>query len=108
MIDDLAPRKGQFSSSPWQRHGKTVPQKEYALKGHPDLPGPFQFARNHEAPLQGLLFLLRTIPMALPWAASCLPLRGGKTLIITDSWYKSLDRRAVTSLLLWKDAHVDG
>ena len=78
MIADLAPRKGHFSSSPWQRHGKTVPQKEYALKGHPDLHGPFQFARNHEAPLQGLLFLLRTIPMALPWAASCLPLVGFK------------------------------
>jgi hypothetical protein len=76
MIDDLAPRKGHFSSSPWQRHGKTVPQKEYALKGHPDLPGPFQFARNHEAPFQGLLFLLRTIPMALPWAASGVPLPG--------------------------------
>jgi hypothetical protein len=43
-------------TSPWQRHGKTVPQKEYALKGHPDLPGPFQFGRNHEAPLKGLLF----------------------------------------------------
>ena len=89
MIDDLAPRKGHFSSSPWQRHGKTVPQKEYALKGHPDLPGPFQFARNHEAPLQGLLFLLRTIPMALPWAASCLPLRGGKTPIIVEGWYNT-------------------
>ena len=27
-------------TSPWQRHGKTVPKKEYALKGHPNLPGP--------------------------------------------------------------------
>ena len=33
MIGDLAPRKGHFSLSPWQRHGKTVPQKEYALVG---------------------------------------------------------------------------
>ena len=36
----LTPRKGHFSFSPWQRHGKTVPKKEYALKGHPNLPGP--------------------------------------------------------------------
>ena len=61
MIDDLAPRTGHFSSSPWQRHGKTVPQKKYALKGHPDLPGPFQFARNHEAPLQQLCYEAREI-----------------------------------------------
>ena len=27
--------------------------------------------------------------MALPWAASCLPLRGGKAPIITNSWYYS-------------------
>ena len=103
MIDDLAPRKGHFSSSPWQRHGKTVPQKEYALKGHPDLPGPFQFGRNHEAPLQGLLFLLRTIPMALPWAASCL-LRGGKTPIITDSWYQPQDAGVTHPLHLRQSA----
>ena len=82
MTGDLAPRKGHFSLSPWQRHGKTVPQKEYALKGHPDLRGPFQFGRNHEAPLQGLLFLLRTLPMALPWAASCLPPSGGKLRLL--------------------------
>jgi hypothetical protein len=56
MMSDLTPRKGHFSFSPWQRHGKTVPQKECALKGHLDLPGPFQFERNHEAPLQGLFF----------------------------------------------------
>ena len=62
MIDDLAPRQGHFSSSPWQRHGKTVPQKEYALKGHPDLPGPFQFGRNHEAPLQGLVVFITNHP----------------------------------------------
>jgi hypothetical protein len=40
MISDLTPRKGHFSFSPWQRHGKTVPQKECALKGHPNMPGP--------------------------------------------------------------------
>ena len=62
MIDDLAPRKGHFSSSPWQRHGKTVPQKEYALKGHPELPSPFQLARNHEAPLQGLVVFITNHP----------------------------------------------
>ena len=33
MIGDLTPRKGHFSFSPWQRHGKTVPKKEYALVG---------------------------------------------------------------------------
>jgi hypothetical protein len=26
----LTPRKGHFSSSPWQRHAKTVAKKEYA------------------------------------------------------------------------------
>jgi hypothetical protein len=40
MIGDLAPRKGQFYLSPWQRHGKTAPQKEYALKGHANMRGP--------------------------------------------------------------------
>jgi hypothetical protein len=40
MMSDLPPRKGHFSFSPWQRHGKTVPQKECALKGHPNMPGP--------------------------------------------------------------------
>jgi hypothetical protein len=39
---NLTPRKGHFSSSPWQRHGKTVPQKEDALKGHPNQRSPFQ------------------------------------------------------------------
>jgi hypothetical protein len=53
--------------------GKPSPQKACALKGHLDLPGPFQFGRHHEAPLQG--FFLQTIPMALPRAASCLPLK---------------------------------
>jgi hypothetical protein len=56
MISDLTPRKGRFSFSPWQRHGKTVPQKECALKGHPNMLDPFQFGRNHEAPLMSLLF----------------------------------------------------
>jgi hypothetical protein len=40
MISDLTPRKGHFSFSLWQRHGKTVPQTECALKGHPNMPGP--------------------------------------------------------------------
>ncbi len=40
MISDLTPRKGHFSFSPWQRHGKTVPQKECSPKGHPNTPGP--------------------------------------------------------------------
>ncbi len=40
MISDLTPRKGHFSFSPWQRHGKIVPQKERTLKGHPNMPGP--------------------------------------------------------------------
>jgi hypothetical protein len=43
MIGDLTPRKGHFAFDPWQRHGKTVPQKECALKGHPNMPGPSQF-----------------------------------------------------------------
>jgi hypothetical protein len=55
MIGDLAPRKGHFSLSPWQRHGKTVPQKEYALKGHANMRGPSERVRHHGAPLQGLM-----------------------------------------------------
>ncbi len=79
MIDDLAPRKGHFSSSPWQRHGKTVPQKEYALKGHPELHSPFQFARNHEAPLQGLVVFITNHPHGV--AMGCeLPACGAEKL----------------------------
>jgi hypothetical protein len=40
MISDLTPRKGHFSFSPWQRHGKTIHQKECAPKGYPNMPGP--------------------------------------------------------------------
>jgi hypothetical protein len=40
MMSDLTPRKGHFSFSPWQRHGKIVPQKARALRGHPNMPGP--------------------------------------------------------------------
>jgi hypothetical protein len=53
----LMPRKGHLSFSPWQRHGKTVPRKEYALKGHPNLTGPFKMvASSWDAPA-GLTFL---------------------------------------------------
>ena len=86
----LTPRKGHFSSSPWQRHGKTVPKKESALKGHPNMPGPSERVTSSWGALAGLNVLKRINPTALPWAASGLPLRGGNTLIIIESWYQSI------------------
>ena len=85
----LAPRKGHFSSSPWHRHGKTVPKKEPALKGHPNMPGPSERVASSWDALAGLNVLKRINPTALPWAASGLPLRGGNTPIIIESWYKN-------------------
>jgi hypothetical protein len=92
----LTPRKGHFSSSPWQRHGKTVPKKESALKGHPKMPGPSKrVASSWGAPAE-LNVLKRINPTALLWAASGLPLRGGDTPIIIESWYKSPAKERVT------------
>jgi hypothetical protein len=72
MIGDLAPRKGHFSSSPWQRHGKTVPQKEYALKGHANMLVPSEIVASSLGAAAGLNALLRIEPTAWPWAAEWL------------------------------------
>ena len=74
----LTPRKGHFSSSPWHRHGKTVPKKESALKGHPNMPGPSERVASSWGAPAGLNVLKRINPTALPWAASGLPLVGFK------------------------------
>jgi hypothetical protein len=53
---NLTPRKGQFNSSPWQRHGKTAPKKNPPCKGTLTCAVPSKWWRHHGAPLQGLLF----------------------------------------------------
>ena len=40
--------------------------------------------------MQGLNVLKRINPTALPWAASGLPIRGGDTPVIFESWYQQL------------------
>jgi hypothetical protein len=52
---NLTPREGQFNSSPWQRHGKTVPKKNTPCKGTLTGAVPSKWWRHHGAPLQGLL-----------------------------------------------------
>ncbi len=53
---NLTPREGHLTRSPWQRRGTTIPPKKSALQGHPNLLGPFQRGRQPGAPLQGLRF----------------------------------------------------
>ena len=69
---DLAPRKGQFRGSPWQRDGTTIPKKSPPCKATRTCPLHFK-----EGVMMGRTFtawgLSRTIPMALPWAASGVP-----------------------------------
>ena len=67
MISDLTPRKGHFSFSPWQRHGKTVPQKRMCPERAPE----------HAGSIRKSGFIM------------VRPLEGGNTPVIIESWYHS-------------------
>ncbi len=59
--------------------GKIVTQKENALKGHPNLPKPFQMGGDIMGrPYRAPNFIRDGFPTALPWAANGVPLRGDK------------------------------
>ena len=53
------------------------------------MPGPSERVASSWGALAGLNVLKRINPTALPWAASGLPLRGGDTPLIIESWYHS-------------------
>ncbi len=53
MMSNLTPRKGHFSFSPWQRHGKTVPQKSSGSNPTPAVPALAQVAGPDPAALIG-------------------------------------------------------
>jgi hypothetical protein len=89
MISDLTPRKGHFSFSPWQRVGKTVPQRMRSER-----------APEHAADIRKSGFIM------------VRPLEGGNTPVIIESWYDQvflcdqtnragLIARNVSSSLTW-------
>jgi hypothetical protein len=80
MTGDLAPRKGHFSLSPWQRHGKTAPKKN-TPKGHANMRGPSEKVASSLGAPAGLSFFITDqthgVAMGCEW-----PARGGKLRLL--------------------------
>ena len=57
------------------------------------MPGPSERVASSWGAPAGLNVLKRINPTALPWAASGLPLRGGDTPLIIESWYHTKSLR---------------
>jgi hypothetical protein len=92
LESDLTPRKGQSAENPWQRHGSTPPKEPRPVRA----PSPFGAIPNSASSWGALTrayCLSRTKPMAWPWAAGSLPLRGEKTPVKMKGWYQALWRR---------------